>query len=151
MAYTRVPVKRDEPLKPGLYEVVLAVSGDISRATRADLQRIFSARFGQAVEVVDWGRLGGQYVLQFRVKDAKAVSSSGDIYPAAFWVPVVVTIAAITGAIYAAYRLTVEVKAAFQLVSQPARDVAAKGVGVGAAGLGIGAALIGLYLLTKRL
>lgn len=149
MAYTRVPVGHNQQLGPGLYEATLVITGDISRATRTDLQRILSAKFGQAVEVVDWGRSGGQYVLQFRVK--APTSSANDIYqPAVFWVPIAITIAAIAGAIYAAYRFTVEIKSAFQLVSQPARDTAVGGVGVGVAGLGMGAALIGLYLLTRR-
>ena len=151
MAYTRVPVGYNQPLAPGLYEAQLAVSGDISRATKADLQRILSQRFGRAIEVVDWGRAGGQYVLQFRVKNTSTTSSNPDIIqPAAFWIPVVITVAAIAGAIYYAYRFTVEIKSAFQLVSQPARDTAVAGVGVGVAGLGLGAVLAGVYLLSRR-
>ncbi len=151
MAYTRVPISPNQQLGPGLYEAELAVSGDISRATKTDLQRILSRRFGQAVEVVDWGRVGGTYVLQFRVKQVQAQTQ--DIYafqPAALWVPVVITVAAIAGAIYYAYRFSVEIKSAFSLISQPARDAAVSGVGIGAAGLGLGAALVGLYLLAKR-
>ena len=149
MAYTRVPVGYNQPLAPGLYEAQLAVSGDISRATKADLQRILSQRFGQALEVVDWGRARGQYVLQFRVKNTSTTSSNPDIIqPAAFWIPVVITVAAIAGAIYYAYRFTVEIKSAFRLVSQPARDTAVTGVGV--AGLGLGAVLVGVYLLSRR-
>jgi hypothetical protein len=149
VAYTRVPVGYNQPLAPGLYEAQLAVSGDISRATKADLQRILSQRFGQALEVVDWGRARGQYVLQFRVKNTSTTSSNPDIIqPAAFWIPVVITVAAIAGAIYYAYRFTVEIKSAFRLVSQPARDTAVTGVGV--AGLGLGAVLVGVYLLSRR-
>ena len=149
MAYTRVPVGYNQPLAPGLYEAQLAVSGDISRATRADMQRILSQKFGQALEVVDWGRARGQYVLQFRVKNTSTTSSNPDIIqPAAFWIPVVITVAAIAGAIYYAYRFTVEIKSAFRLVSQPARDTAVTGVGV--AGLGLGAVLVGVYLLSRR-
>lgn len=151
MAYIRVPVAKNQPLEPGLYEITLAITGDISRATKADLQRVLSAKFGQAVEVVDWGRVGGNYVLQFRVKQTRAQVQTDDVYqPAAFWIPIVITVTAIAGAIYAAYRFTVEIKSAFALVSQPARDTAVSGVGVGAAGLGVGAALVGLYLLTRR-
>lgn len=151
MAYIRVPVAKNQPLEPGLYETTLAITGDISRATKADLQRVLSAKFGQAVEVVDWGRVGGNYVLQFRVKQTRAQVQTDDVYqPAAFWIPIVITVTAIAGAIYAAYRFTVEIKSAFALVSQPARDTAVSGVGVAAAGLGVGAALVGLYLLTRR-
>jgi len=151
VAYTRVPVGYNQPLAPGLYEAQLAVSGDISRATKADLQRILSQRFGRAIEVVDWGRAGGQYVLQFRVKNTSTTSSNPDIIqPAAFWIPVAITVAAIAGAIYYAYRFTVEIKSAFRLVSQPARDAAVGGVGVGVAGLGLGAVLVGVYLLSRR-
>ncbi|WP_299432149.1 hypothetical protein [uncultured Meiothermus sp.] len=150
MAFTRVPIGTNQELKPGLYEATLAITGDISRATRADLQRILSARFGQTVQVVDWGRLNQQYVLQFRVVQAAQTQDSDLIQPAALWIPIAITIAAIAGAIYAAYRFTVEVKAAFQLVSQPARDTGVAGVGVGMVGLGVGAALIGLYLLVRR-
>ncbi|MCX7782651.1 MAG: hypothetical protein N2318_03290 [Meiothermus sp.] len=151
MAYIRVPVAKNQPLEPGLYEITLAITGDISRATKADLQRVLSAKFGQAVEVVDWGRVGGNYVLQFRVKQTRAQVQTDDVYePAAFWIPIVITVTAIAGAIYAAYQFTVEIKSAFALVSQPARDTAVSGVGVGAAGLGVGAALVGLYLLTRR-
>ena len=151
MAYTRVPVGYNQPLAPGLYEAQLAVSGDISRATKADLQRILSQRFGQALEVVDWGRARGQYVLQFRVKKTSTTSSNPDIIqPAAFWVPVAITVAAIAGAIYYAYKFAVQIKDAFQLVSQPARDAAVGGVGVGVAGLGLGAVLVGVYLLSRR-
>ena len=151
MAYTRVPVGYNQPLAPGLYEAQLAVSGDISRATKADLQRILSQRFGRAIEVVDWGRAGGQYVLQFQIKNTSTTSSNPDIIqPAAFWIPVVITVAAIAGAIYYAYRFTVEIKSAFRLVSQPARDAAVGGVGVGVAGLGLGAVLVGVYLLPRR-
>lgn len=149
MAYTRVPVGANQQLAPGLYEAILAIAGDISRTTRTDLQRILSAKFGQAVEVVDWGRVGGNYVLQFRVKRTQA--QTDDIYqPAAFWIPIVITMVAIAGVIHAAYRFTVEIKSVFSLVSQPARDTAVGGVGVGVAGLGMGAALVGLYLLTRR-
>ena len=150
MAYTRVPVGYNQPLAPGLYEAQLAVSGDISRATKADLQRILSQKFGQALEVIDWGRAGGQYVLQFRVKSSTTSGNPDIIQPAAFWIPVVITVAAIAGAIYYAYRFTVEIKSAFQLVSQPARDAAVGGVGVGVAGLGLGAVLVGVYLLSRR-
>ncbi|GEM83917.1 hypothetical protein [Meiothermus hypogaeus] len=151
MAFTRVPVSKNQQLGPGLYEAVLAISGDISRVTRTDLQRVLSAKFGQAVEVVDWGRSGGNYVLQFRVRQTQAQVQSDDLYqPAAFFVPIIITVAAIAGAIYLAYRLTIEIKSAFALVSQPARDTAVGGVGVGMAGLGVGAALFGLYLLAKR-
>lgn len=151
MAFTRVPVGKNQQLGPGLYEVTLAITGDISRATRADLQRVISSKFGQAVEVVDWGRSGGNYVLQFRVKQTQAQVQTNDLYqPAAFFVPIIITVAAIAGAIYLGYRLTVEIKSAFALVSQPARDTAVGGVGVGMAGLGVGAALFGLYLLSRR-
>lgn len=151
MAFTRVPVGKNQQLGPGLYEATLAITGDISRATRADLQRVLSAKFGQAVEVVDWGRSGNNYVLQFRVKQTQAQVQTDDLYqPAAFFVPIIITVAAIAGAIYLAYRFTVEIKSAFALVSQPARDTAVGGVGVGMAGLGVGAALVGLYLLTRR-
>lgn len=151
MAYTRVPISPNQQLGPGLYEAELVVSGDISRATRTDLQRVLSAKFGQAVEVVDWGRSGGNYVLQFRVKQTQAQVQTDDLYqPAAFFVPIIITVAAIAGAIYYAYRFVVEIKSAFALVSQPARDTAVGGVGVGMAGLGLGAALFGLYLLARR-
>lgn len=151
MAYIRVPVDKNQQLEPGLYEAALAITGDISRATKTDLQRVLSARFGQAVEVVDWGRVGNDYVLQFRVKQTQAQVQTDDVYQAAaFWIPIVITVAAVAGAIYAAYRFTVEIKSAFALVSQPARDTAVGGAGVGFAGLGIGAALVGLYLLTRR-
>lgn len=152
MEYTRVPISPNQQLGPGLYEAELAVSGDISRATKTDLQRILSNRFGQAVEVVDWGRVGNTYVLQFQVKQVQAQTQ--DIYqpfqPTAFWIPIVITVSAIAGAIYFAYKFTVEIKSAFSLVSQPARDTAVGGVGVGMAGLGMGAVLVGLYLLTRR-
>lgn len=151
MAFTRVPVGKTQQLGPGLYEATLAITGDISRATRTDLQRVLSAKFGQAVEVVDWGRSGGNYVLQFRVKQTQAQVQTDDLYqPAAFFVPIIITVVAIAGAIYLAYRFTVEIKSAFALVSQPARDTAVGGVGVGMAGLGVGAALFGLYLLSRR-
>lgn len=151
MAFTRVPVNKNQQLGPGLYEATLAITGDISRATRADLQRVLSAKFGQAIEVVDWGRSGTNYVLQFRVKQTQAQVQTDDLYqPAAFFVPIIITVAAIAGAIYLAYRFTVEIKSAFALVSQPARDTAVGGVGVGMAGLGVGAALFGLYLLSRR-
>ena len=152
MAYTRVPVGYNQPLAPGLYEAQLAVSGDISRATRTDLQRILSQKFGMALEVVDWGRVGGQYVLQFRVKNTSTTSNPNPdiIQPAAFWIPIAITMAAIASAIYYAYRFTVEIKSAFQLVSQPTRDTAVGGVGMGVAGLGLGAVLVGVYLLSRR-
>ncbi len=153
MAFTRVPVGKNQQLGPGLYEATLAITGDISRATRTDLQRVLSAKFGNAVEVVDWGRSGGNYVLQFRVKQTQAQVQTDDLYqPAAFipWVPIIITVAGIAYAIRAFNNLTVEIKSAFALVSQPARDTAVSGVGVGMAGLGVGAALFGLYLLSRR-
>ncbi len=150
MAYTRVPISPNQQLGPGLYEAELVVFGNIVQLTKTDLQRILSGKFGQAVEVVDWGRVGGAYVLQFRVRQVQAQTQ--DIYqpfqPAYFHV--VVTVVGIIGAIYLALKLTIQVKNVFQLVSQPARDTAVGGVGVGVAGLGMGAALVGLYLLTRR-
>jgi hypothetical protein len=102
------------------------------------------------VQVLDWTASGTNYVLQFRVLPAQTASTNSDIVQAAFWVPIVITVLAITGAIYAAYRLTVEVKSAAQLIPAPARGAAVAGAGVGLAGLGVGAALFGLWLLGRR-
>ena len=147
-ALRRVPVGIDQELTPGLYEASLVVRPDLSRTTRADLQRVISQRFGQAVQVVDWGKVGNEYILQFRVHPQAGPQQTGDIIqPAAFWLPVLITIAAIAATLHLAYRVAVEVRTAVQLVPQA---VPAPAAGIGVAGLGLGAALVGLYLLTRR-
>ncbi|MCL6528098.1 MAG: hypothetical protein K6T57_14635 [Thermaceae bacterium] len=129
----------------------VGLAGNRRTLSKSDLQAALSVQFGSQLEVLDWHATGSDYVLQFRIlPPSKPSSSSGDIVAQAFWVPLVITILAITGAIYAAYRLTVEVKAAAQLVPAPVRDVAVGGVGVGMAGLGIGAVLLSWWLLRRR-
>lgn len=153
MAYTRVPIALDKPLEPGDYESTLSITGNQRSLTKSDLQTVLASRFGNRVQVLDWTTSGTNYVLQFRVLPAnQAANTNSDIVQAAFWVPIVITVLAITGAIYAAYRLTVEVKSAAQLIPAPARGAAVAGAGVGLAGLGVGAAVFGLWLLrsTKK-
>jgi hypothetical protein len=150
VAYTRVPIALDQPLEPGDYESTLSITGNQRSLTKSDLQTALASRFGNRVQVLDWTTSGTNYVLQFRVLPANQAANNSDIVQAAFWVPIVITVLAITGAIYAAYRLTVEVKSAAQLIPAPARGAAVAGAGVGLAGLGVGAALFGLWLLGRR-
>lgn len=153
MAYTRVPIALDKPLETGDYETTLSISGNQRSLTKSDLQTVLASRFGNRVQVLDWSSSGTTYTLQFRVLPASTSNTQtaqGDIVTAAFWVPVVVTVLAIAGVIYAAYRLTVEVESAVQLIPAPARGAAVAGAGVGLAGLGVGAALFGLWLLGRR-
>ncbi len=147
-ALRRVPVGIDQELAPGLYEASLVVRPDLARTTRQDLQRVISTRFGRTVQVLDWGKVGNEYVLQFRVHPQERPQATGDIIqPAAFWLPLIITVAAIAGTLHLAYRVAVEVRTAVQLVPQAVPPPAA---GIGIAGLGLGAALVGVYLLTRR-
>lgn len=63
--YQRKPVDPQAPLQPGrTYELVLKPQrGDLSRVTRADLERALRQRYGE-VRVLDWGRRGGDWVVR---------------------------------------------------------------------------------------
>lgn len=69
--YQRKPIDPQAPLQPGrTYELVLSPrSGDLSRVTRADLERALRAKYGN-VRVLDWGKRGGDWVVQIRVEPA---------------------------------------------------------------------------------
>lgn len=78
MAYQRVPVDPNAPLQPGkTYEIVAAhKGGDVSRVTRADLERALRAKYGPGVRVLDWGKRGSDLVIQLKVEAAPSSSSS---------------------------------------------------------------------------
>ncbi len=75
--YQRKPIDPQAPLQPGrTYELVLSPrSGDLSRVTRADLERALRAKYGN-VRVLDWGKRAGDWVVQIRVEPAGSSGSS---------------------------------------------------------------------------
>lgn len=152
MAYQRVPIDPNAPLKPGkTYEIVAAhKGGDVSRVTRADLERALRAKYGPGVRVLDWGKRGNDLVVQLKVEStpsAKTGASSAyypgeDIYPAflpPFSIPLALTAASVIAILYLIWRITAEMKEAVELVPKEARAAAVTGVGLGAGALGLAA------------
>lgn len=80
MAYQRVPVDPNAPLKPGkTYEIVAAhKGGDVSRVTRADLERALQAKYGPGVRVLDWGKRGNDLVIRLKVEATSSSAGTSD-------------------------------------------------------------------------
>jgi len=80
--YQRKPIDPQAPLQPGrTYELVLSPrSGDLSRVTRADLERALRAKYGN-VRVLDWGKRGGDWVVRIRVEPAGSSASGSTSDP----------------------------------------------------------------------
>ncbi len=158
--YQRKPIDPQAPLRPGrTYELVLSPrSGDLSRVTRADLERALRARYGN-VRVLDWGKRGRDWVVQIRVEPAGSSRSAStfdpwavDVQPAFLAaLPAVLTAAAVVAILYLIWRIVAELKEAVELVPAPARGVAVAGAGVGAGALGLAAlGVVALALLGGR-
>ncbi len=158
--YQRKPIDPQAPLQPGrTYELVLSPrSGDLSRVTRADLERALRARYGN-VRVLDWGKRGRDWVVQIRVEPAGSRSAStfdpwavdGVIQPAFLALPAVLTASAVVAILYLIWRIVAELKEAVELVPAPARGVAVAGAGIGAGALGLAAlGVVALALLGGR-
>lgn len=171
MAYQRVPVDPNAPLKPGkTYEIVAAhKGGDVSRVTRADLERALRAKYGPGVRVLDWGKRGSDLVIQLKVEAAPSSSSSlGTADPWAVppayggagcgstkcpqpmgymgggdiypaFLPLALSAAAVIAVLYLVWRIVAELKEAVELVPVPARAAAVAGAGVGVGALGLAA------------
>ncbi|BAC55286.1 hypothetical protein AV953_gp06 [Thermus virus IN93] len=180
MAYQRVPVDPNAPLRPGkTYEIVAAhKGGDVSRVTRADLERALQARYGPGVRVLDWGKRGDDLVIRLKVEATSSSGTSdpwavppayggagcgsircpqpmdylggGDIYPA-FLPALVLSAAAVIAILYLVWRIVAELKEAVELVPAPARAAAVAGAGVGVGALGLAAlGVVALALLGRR-
>jgi hypothetical protein len=163
--YQRKPIDPQAPLQPGrTYELVLSPrSGDLSRVTRADLERALRARYGN-VRVLDWGKRSRDWVVQIRVEAAGSSGSArtsdpwavlptydGLIQPAVLALPVVLTAAAVVAILYLIWRIVAELKEAVELVPAPARAAAVAGAGIGAGALGLAAlGVVALALLGGR-
>jgi len=167
--YQRKPIDPQAPLQPGrTYELVLSPrSGDLSRVTRADLERALRAKYGN-VRVLDWGKRGGDWAVRIRVEPAGSSRSlgfastfdplavpptyDGLIQPAFLpALPAVLTAAAVVAILYLIWRIVAELKEAVELVPAPARGVAVAGAGIGSAALGLAAlGVVALALLGGR-
>jgi hypothetical protein len=160
--YQRKPIDPQAPLQPGrTYELVLSPrSGDLSRVTRADLERALRAKYGN-VRVLDWGKRGGDWVVQIRVEPAGSSGSASTSYPWAVdgliqpaflpALPAVLTAAAVVAILYLIWRIVAELKEAVELVPAPARAAAVAGAGIGAGALGLAAlGVVALALLGGR-
>ena len=80
MAYQRVPVDPNAPLRPGkTYEIVAAhKGGDVSRVTRANLERALQAKYGPGVRVLDWGKRGNDLVIRLKVETTSSSAGTSD-------------------------------------------------------------------------
>lgn len=172
MAYQRVPVDPNAPLQPGkTYEIVAAhKGGDVSRVTRADLERALQAKYGPGVRVLDWGKRGNDLVIRLKVEATSSSAGTsdpwavppayggaglgylggGDIYPA-FLPALALSAAAVIAVLYLVWRIVAELKEAVELVPAPARAAAVAGAGVGVGALGLAAlGVVALALVGGR-
>ena len=161
VAYERKAIDPQAPLQPGkLYELVISPrGGDLSRVTRADLERALRRQYGE-VRVLDWGRRGGDWVVRLKVEatpastsDPWAVPSSyeGLIQPAFLLaLPAVLSAAAVVAVLYLVWRIVADLKEAVELVPAPARAAAVAGAGVGMGALGLAALGLVVLAFTRR-
>lgn len=146
MASDRKPVSPDQKWTPGAtYEVVLEVrSGDPRPISRSQLEAALRAHFkSPALFVKDWGYRGRDLVVVAGVAQTQAQQAA--LVPA-----LVITAVAVAAALWALYRLAVEVREVVELVPAPAREGVAVGAAVGMGGAGVLAAALGLWLLLGR-
>ena len=118
--------------------------------------------------MLDWGKRGGDWVVQIRVEPAGSSGSSGSASTFDPWavpptydgliqpaflpaLPAVLTAAAVVAILYLIWRIVAELKEAVELVPAPARAAAVAGAGIGAGALGLAAlGVVALALLGGR-
>lgn len=106
-------VQRDPnvPLDPGLYELVATVRhGNPHIANRAQLEAALQLTYGPRITVSDYTVRGDRLVVRFEVRLGPGLQ------PAALWLPIALTGAAVLAALWLVWRIAAELVEFVELV-----------------------------------
>ena len=107
----RVPRDPNADLAPGLYELVAGVRrGNPHITNRAQLEVALQFTYGPRISVSDYTVRGDRLVVRFEVHPGPGLQ------PAALWLPIALTAAAILAALLVVWRITTELVEFVELV-----------------------------------